>query len=387
MGKVKLSDISGSAELSTDEIVKGIIDWVNIESPSADSIAINRMVDRVTIEFASVGLETERTPGEEGWGDLIRGRATGSLRANKGILVVSHIDTVHPIGTKESGNPIRIEGDNLYGPGTYDMKAGAYMAFYAYKRLIEEGGESQLPVTFIYVPEEERGSPYSRKYIAEEAQKAKYVLVTEPARDGGKVVVERKGSARYKIIAEGRPAHSGSKHEFGRSAIKEIARHICEIESWTDYDKGVTFNVGVITGGTGVNVVPQHCNVEVDSRFNRIEDGHEFEKKLKSLVSYDSDVNLNVTGGIMRPPMEATSAILDLFQMAKAFSQEHGLDLKYTSRTGGGSDGNLTAAEGVPTLDGLGADGYGAHQLDEHIFISSLGPRARTWMKLYERLV
>ena len=385
MGPV-LRDIASTTELNTDDLVKGVIDWVSIESPSLDANAVNRMVDHVTLEFETVGLEIERTPGEDGWGDLIRGRAPGSNRANKGILVVSHIDTVHPIGTKETANPIRIDGDKLYGPGTYDMKAGAYIAFYAYKRLIEEGGESMLPITFMYVPEEERGSPYSRKYIAEEAQKAKYVLVTEPARDGGKVVVERKGSARYKITAEGRPAHSGSKHEYGRSAIKEIAKQICDIEAWTDYERGVTFNVGVIVGGSGVNVVPQHCALEVDNRFVRPEDGQKYETKLLSLQPYDPDVALKVTGGIMRPPMEATDAILDLFQRARAYSQEHDLDLEYTSRTGGGSDGNLTAAEGVPTLDGLGADGYGAHQLDEHVYISSLEPRARTWMKLIERL-
>lgn len=381
-----MTDIAATAELSTDALVEGVIDWISIESPSLDADAVNRMVDKITDEFESVGLETERTPGEDGWGDLIRGRAPGSLRANKGILVVSHIDTVHPIGTKESGNPIRIEGDNLYGPGTYDMKAGAYLAYYAYKRLLEEGGEPKLPVTFMYIPEEERGSPYSRKFIAEEARKAKYVLVTEPARDGGKVVVERKGSARYKIAAEGRPAHSGSKHEYGRSAIKEIAKQLLEIESWTDYGRGVTFNAGIISGGTGVNVIPQHCNLEVDNRFERLEDGQEFEARILALAADDPDVTLTITGGISRPPMEATDAILDLFQKARAYSLEHGLDLQYTSRTGGGSDGNLTAAEGVPTLDGLGADGFGAHQLDEHIYISSLEPRARTWMKLLERL-
>mgnify|MGYP001185392128 CR=1 FL=1 len=148
MGLV-LNDIAAATELKTDDLVNGVIEWASIESPSLDADAVNRMVDHVTLEFEAVGLEIERTPGEDGWGDLIRGRAPGSMRANKGILVVSHIDTVHPIGTKETGNPIRIEGDKLYGPGTYDMKAGAYIAFYAYKRLIEEGGESKLPITFM----------------------------------------------------------------------------------------------------------------------------------------------------------------------------------------------------------------------------------------------
>ena len=381
-----MSDHASTADLSTDNLVKGVIDWISIESPSSDATAVNKMVDHIEAEFKSVGLEVERTPGEDGYGDLIRGRAQGSSRANKGILVVSHIDTVHPIGTSTSSNLIRIEGDNLYGPGTYDMKAGAYIAFYAYKQLLAAGGDPDLPVTFMYIPEEEVGSHYSRKYIAEEARRAKYVLVTEPARDGGKIVVQRKGSARFKLTATGRAAHSGSKHEYGRSAVLEMAKQICDIEALTDYDRGITFNCGLISGGTGVNVVPQSCVMELDHRYIRKADGEEMAKHILALKAHNPDVTLEITGGISRPPMELTDGIMDLFNKARAFSLEHGLDLQHTSITGGCSDGNLTAAEGVPTLDGLGADGHGAHQLDEHIYISSLEPRARTWIKLLERL-
>ena len=198
--------------------------------------------------------------------------------------------------------------------------------------------------------------------------------------------MKRKGSARYKILAEGRPAHSGSKHEYGRSAIKEMSRIVCEIESWTDYDRGITFNAGVIEGGSGVNVVPQYCRIDLDNRFEKLEDGQEYEARIYSIKPSDIDIKLTVTGSIMRPPMEATYASLNLFEKVQAFSREHGFTMDHTNRTGGGSDGNLAAAEGVPTLDGLGADGYGAHQLDEHIYISSLEPRIRTWMKIFERL-
>ena len=381
-----MTDVAMRAALSTDDILTGIIKWIKIESPTIDTDSVNRMADNMEMELDAIGLDVERTAGEDGWGDLIRARTSGKARYNKGILVISHLDTVHPIGTKDKGNPVRIEDDKLYGPGSYDMKAGAYIAYYAYKRLREEGGENILPITFMYVPEEERGSPYSRKYIFEEARQAKYVLVTEPARDGGKLVIERKGSARYKILAEGRAAHSGSKHEYGRSAIKEISRIVCEIESWTDYDRGVTFNTGIIDGGSGVNVVPQYCRIELDNRFEKLEDGQEFEARVYGIQSSDPDVELRVTGSIMRPPMEVTEESLNLFKKVQAFSREHGLNIEYTDRTGGGSDGNLAAAEGVPTLDGLGADGYGAHQLDEHIYISSLEPRIRTWMKIFERL-
>ena len=373
-------------EFDAESIARGIAEWAAIESPTNDTDAVNAMADHVHAECEAVGLNVERTPGEDGWGDLVRARDDGSKGGEKGILVLSHIDTVHPVGTKDGDNPIRREGDKLYGPGTYDMKAGAYLAYCAYARLVHQGRKPNLPVTFMFVPEEEIGSPYTRKFIEEEAHRAKYVLVPEPSRDGGKAVVTRKGVARFVIKATGRPAHAGAQHQNGRSSILEIARQIVAIEALTDYQRGVTLNVGLINGGTGVNVVPRQCGMEVDMRVVSAADGEEFCERIHALTPHDPDVSLEIAGGMNRPPFELTEGTGKLFEFARAVSLEHGFDLQRTTIAGGGSDGNFTGALGIPTLDGMGADGFGAHTLDEHILVSSLAPRARTWKKLLERL-
>lgn len=372
--------------IDTEEMVSLISGWVNIESPTTDRDAVNRIISHVAGQCEEYGLEVERIPGEEGWGDLICARSPGNDGSEPGVLVICHLDTVHPIGVNERENPLRREGDKLYGPGTYDMKAGACLALYAWRHLMRSGGKSRLPVTFMFMPEEEVGSPFSRKYIEAELKRAKYALVTEPARDGGKVVVARKGVGRFVMKAEGRPAHAGARHEDGRSAIREIARQILTIEDMTDYQRGVTFNVGLISGGTGVNVIAQHAMIEIDMRVLTPADGEAFTQRILSLTAHDPDVTLEITGGMNRPPYEMTPESEALFQLAREASAEHGLDLQYTEVTGGGSDGNFSAALGVPTLDGMGADGAGAHTLDEHILISSLAPRAQTWVKLFERL-
>ena len=372
--------------LDAEDIAGGIEEWASIESPTNDRDAVNAMADHVHAACEAVGLDVERTSGEDGWGDLVRARVNGTGDGEKGFLVLSHIDTVHPIGTKDGDNRIRREGDKLYGPGTYDMKSGAYLAWYAYAQMVHLGGKPKLPVTFMFVPEEEIGSPYTRKFIEDEALRAKYVLVPEPSRDGGKVVVARKGVARFAITATGRPSHSGAQHQEGRSAIKELARQIIAIEALTDYDRGATFNVGLIQGGTGVNVVPRQCRMEVDMRVVSTADGEAFCDRIHALTANDPDVSLEIAGGMNRPPFELTEATRELFDFARAVSLEHGFDLNHTTIAGGGSDGNYTGAMGLPTLDGMGADGAGAHTLHEHILVSSLVPRAHTWMKLLERL-
>lgn len=382
--------VGAGTEIDGDEIADGIITWLDVESPTLETDAVNRMVDRAQMDFEAAGLTTRRIPGEDGYGDLLEGfgpeAGPDGARGNEpGILVLSHIDTVHPIGTKDKGNPIRREGDKLFGPGVYDMKAGAFLAFDAYRRLLGAGGGTKLPVRFMFIPEEERGSPYSRKYIKQAAAHAKYALVTEPARDGGKVVIARKGSARFKLKCTGQPSHSGAKHEEGRSAIREMARQICDIEDMTDYEAGLTFNTGVISGGTAPNVVPEVCEIELDCRFVRQADGERAVETIYDLKPYDPDVTIEVSGGLSRPPMEKERNEA-LFEAARAYALEHGLELQYTPLTGGGSDGNIICAEGVPTLDGLGADGEGAHTLFENILVSSLEPRSRLWIKMFERL-
>lgn len=368
--------------IDTEEMLEGILDWVGVETPSHQPDAVNRLADKVQAAWDGVGCTTERIPGRDGFGDHLLVRSPDWREGEPSILVLSHIDTVHPIGTLERDNPVRREGDRVYGPGIYDMKAGAYLPFYAWRHLKRLGRANGMPVTFLYVSEEEVGSPTSRAVIEREARKAKYVLVTEPARDGGKIVTARKGVAGFTVKITGRPAHAGARHEDGRSAVKELAHQILEIEGYTDYARGITTNVGLVQAGTGVNVVPREATARVDVRVCTAADGAEMTERMLNLRPRDPDVTIEVTGGMNRPPYERTAAVDALFEQARTLAARSGMDLQSTALTGGGSDGNFTAALGVPTLDGLGADGEGAHTLNEQIYLSSLEPRARMWVEL-----
>jgi glutamate carboxypeptidase len=367
-----------------EEILEGIRQWVEIESPSHEGEAVNIMVDTVEEGLRGLGASLERTPGKDGFGDVLKARTPWG-GDGPGILVVSHLDTVHPIGSLENYNPWRREGDAVYGPGIYDMKAGAYLAYYAYRHLVRMGKHTPLPVTFLYIPEEEVGSPTSRHIIEAEAKKNKYVLVTEPARDGGKIVTGRKGSGLFQVVTRGVAAHSGLRHQDGRSAIREMAHVVLAVEAMTDYALGVTTNVGLVSGGTGVNVVPHECRAEIDLRIPTQQLAEEYLDRILGLTARDPDVELEVTGGLTRPPFQKDEKIQALLDHARAVCAEIGFELEDVY-TGGGSDGNFTAALGIPTLDGLGADGEGAHAKHEKIYFSSLEPRARMWIRLLETL-
>jgi glutamate carboxypeptidase len=192
--------------------------------------------------------------------------------------------------------------------------------------------------------------------------------------------------ARFELSITGRPSHAGVNHDLGRSAIRELARQILDIEAMTDYERGVTTNVGLISGGTGVNVVPRDAAAEIDMRVETAEDGALYCERMLAITAYDPDVTLEITGGMNRPPFEASEGTMALFEHARACAADVGFVLDTVPMTGGGSDGNFTAALGVPTLDGLGADGKGAHTLEEQIYVSSLEPRARMWVRLFETL-
>jgi glutamate carboxypeptidase len=264
------------------------------------------------------------------------------------------------------------------------MKGGAHLAFAAYRSICEAGKKTPLPIRFLYSSDEEAGSQTSRALIEAEAKNAKYVLVTEPARHGGKVVTGRKGVGQYVIKARGRPAHAGGWHHDGRSAVVEVARHVIALEGMTDYARGITMNVGRIKGGTADNVVPEHCSATIDMRIATMADAKEMDARLRSLKSYNPDVSVEITGSLNRPPFEKNAGIERLLRHAKKLAKEIGFDLGET-QTGGGSDGNFTAHK-VPTLDGLGVDGDGAHTLHEHLFVSSILPRMMLQKRLFETL-
>ena len=364
--------------------VEALRAWVEVESPTSHAAGNDAMMDLVAGEVASLPIGVERIPGRDGLGGHLILRA-GPQSEEGAILLMSHLDTVHPVGTLHRDLPVRLEGDRLYGPGIYDMKGGAWLALQAFKQVAANGAAAR-PLVFLLTSDEEIGSPTSRPIIDALAHDAAFALVTEPARDGGRVVTGRKGVGRFDVRVTGRPAHSGARHEQGRSAIAEAARQILAVEAMTDYGRGVTTTVGQIAGGSAVNVIPQHCSFAVDLRVVTPEDADEFERAILGLRAVDPDVRVEITGGMNRPPMPRSEGNVALYEQARACAADLGIDLGEVPLTGGGSDGNFTAALRVPTLDGLGIDGEGAHTLSEHALVSSIGPRRALMRRLLETL-
>lgn len=358
--------------------------WLERESPTGDAQAVNAMMDLVVRDVEQEAIAVERIPGQHGLGDVLVLRAGPAVDATS-VLVISHLDTVHPLGTAERDLPIRIDGDRLYGPGAYDMKGGVYLALQAFKDLARRRSASR-PLVFFISPDEEVGSPSTRGIITDLARSAHCALVVEPARGPGSVVTARKGVGWFEVDIKGRPAHAGTNHRDGRSAIREAARQILHIEAMTDYDRGATTSVGVIAGGTAQNVVPQQCRFSVDLRVATAADGAVYENAMRGLRPENPEIELSVTGGMNRPPYERTAAVGRLYERAREIARGVGIELNEVPMVGGGSDGNITAALGVPTLDGLGIEGAGAHTLAEYGLISSIEPRRRLMAALLESL-
>jgi glutamate carboxypeptidase len=374
---------------TTHDLLDGIRRWVEIETHTPDVDGINALMTHVAEGFSAAGGRVSRIPGRNQPGLDRHGDhlaiATPWGGNRPGVLVLCHLDTVHPKGTLTNDLPFRIDGDRAYGPGIYDMKGGAYCAFAAFREILASGRETALPIRLLFTSDEEVGSPTSRQLIEDYGANAKYVLVTEGARDGGQIVVGRKGVGRYVLTAHGRPAHAGARHSQGRSAIVEIARHIVAIEGLTDYARGLTFNVGQVFGGTADNVVPAKAVAHIDMRVASVADGVAMDQYFQALRAYNPDVRLQIEGGINRPPYEKNAGVAQLFEHARGLAAELGIDLIGQS-TGGASDGNFTAHT-VPTLDGLGVDGAGAHTLEEYMLVSSAMPRMTLQKRLMETLV
>jgi glutamate carboxypeptidase len=356
-----------------------------IESPTSDVAGVNRVLDTVAGWFAGTGAALECLKIGDRFGDMLRVRCAPE-RTEPGILVLSHVDTVHPLGTLADALPIRRDGNKVYGPGVYDMKGGLVLAVAAYLRLARAKTRTPLPITFLFNPDEEVGSVGSRRHIEAEGDRSRYVLVTEPKRGGGKIVTERKGTGRYVIRTRGRPSHAGAAHHKGKSAIRAMARIILEVEGFTDYARGITTNVGTVSGGTGVNVIPEHCTINVDLRVCDLAAAAEMEKRFHGLRAENPEVEVSVTGGIHRPPFVRGPHVEGLFAKAVAVAARMGLALESDGLSGGGSDGNFTAARGIATLDGLGVDGDGAHTHHEHLLVSSIEPGTRLMQGLMETL-
>ena len=369
-------------------MLAGILRWMAIESPTDNAEGMARMAAQVQTDYEAFGARVERIHGRGGYGDHVLAidsrHCPPEAADGPGILLLSHLDTVHPLGTLARDNPMRIEGDRLYGPGAEDMKGGTYIAMAALRQIAREGRSTHLPVRHLMVSDEEMGSPTSREHIEREARRARFVLVTEPARSGGKIVTARKGVAFFTLTAHGQPAHAGVEHHLGRSAIREIAHQILALEAMTDYARELTVNVGLVRGGTRPNVVPESASIEVDVRMPNAAIGEEIVQRIRALTPRDPDVKLTIEGGINRPGYEKTPEIAALYEHARALAAEIGFDL-VDLKTGGGSDGNFTAAH-APTLDGMGVDGDGGHTHEERLYISSVIPRTRLLMRLMQTL-
>jgi glutamate carboxypeptidase len=364
------------------KILDGIRQWVEIETPTEMPAQVDKLADMVADGYRDLPATVERVAGRDGCGDHLVARSSWGQDA-PGILVLSHLDTVHPMGFIER-LPFRIDGDRAFGPGIYDMKGGAYLAYHAFRQICAQGARPPLGITQLFVSDEEIGSPTSRALIEAEGRKAKYVLVTEPARDGGKIVTGRKGVGRFEVFIKGVPAHSGTRPQDGRSAVRELGNVIQTLEAMNDVKRGVTVNVGVVRGGTRPNVVAEEAYAEVDLRVPTLADSDEFTARILGLKSRTDGVSIRVIGELNRPPYEKSNAGAALYEHAKTLAAEIGFDLVDTF-TGGGSDGNFTAPH-TATLDGLGVDGEGAHTHFEQMYISSIEPRARLLHRLYQTL-
>jgi glutamate carboxypeptidase len=348
--------------------------FVRAESPSFDKAAVDRFGRMVAVEWKKRGA-TVRLLRQRERGDHVRAewRPRGKRTAAQ-ILVLGHLDTVYDAGTI-ARMPFRVSRGRAWGPGTFDMKGGLVIALYAMDALAAVGCAPKNRIVFLWTSDEEIGSGSSRPAIEREAKRSDAVLVLEPASGlDGRLKTGRKGVGEIELIATGHAAHAGLDPENGINAIEELALQIVRLSRWNQPRRGITVNVGVIEGGTRTNVIAESARALVDLRASRIEDMRGLERKFRALRPILAGAELEIRGGLNRPPMERKASAA-LYDKARALSKEMGMTLG-EAFVGGGSDGNFTAALGVPTLDGLGAVGEGAHSPNENIVIRALPERA-----------
>jgi glutamate carboxypeptidase len=368
-------------EQHNEALLQFIREMVEIESPSDNKQAADRVGALIASRFEKIGGHA-KFHRVQNFGDHLQVDFQSSGRG-KPVLLLGHFDTVYPLGTLAS-MPCRLEKGRLFGPGVFDMKSGIAAMYAAVESLLRWQGSLPRPVTVFLVSDEEVGSGSSRAITESLAKKSAEVLVCEPSfGPRGAVKTARKGIGEYLIKVTGKAAHSGLDFEKGQSAIVELAEQIRKIADFVDLKRGLTLNVGTIQGGTRVNVVPAEASAMLDVRIARIKDGAGIERKLRALKPLNRKCKLEITGGMNRPPMERTKGVAELFAKAAAIAKESGWKLEEAA-VGGGSDGNFTAALGIPTLDGLGPVGEGAHSPNESIDISSLPRRVALLAGLLE---
>jgi glutamate carboxypeptidase len=357
------------------EILRLLGRFVRCESPSHSKDAVDRLGSMVASEWRRRGAKV-RILRQTGRGNHIRAEVwLGTGQPAGQILILGHLDTVYPLGTLAK-MPFRVRRGRAYGPGTFDMKSGLVLALAAVDALRAARLRPGKRLVFLWNSDEEIGSESSRSEIEREARRSDAVLVLEPsAGSHGRLKTARKGTRTAELIVTGRASHAGLDPGAGVNAVLELALQIVRLRKLNDAKRGIALQATVIEGGTVSNVVPDHARAEVDIRYTHLADARKIDRQLRALRPILPGARIVVRGGIKRPPLERTRAVVALFHRAQSLIREMGLRLEETS-VGGASDGNFTAALGVPTLDGLGAVGNGAHSPGEHVVIRALPERA-----------
>jgi glutamate carboxypeptidase len=358
-----------------DAMIIRLAELIVHESPSRDKPALDALAHNLAARLEALGARVDRIANPEG-GEHVRARwaAAGAAATAAPALVLGHFDTVWPHGSL-AALPFRVEQDRVYGPGSFDMKASLVLLEFAIAAIRAQGRSLRRPVVVLWTSDEEVGSPTSRALIESEARRAAYVLVLEPPLPDGALKTARKGVGRFQLTVEGKPAHAGVEPEKGISAVHELAHQILQLQGLNYPAAGTTVNVGVIQGGTAVNVVPAQATAAIDVRVATRDEADRVEAALRAIAPVLPGARVRIEGGFNRPPMVRSPQTAALVEQIRVIGRGLGLELGEGS-TGGGSDGNFTAALGVPTLDGLGAPGAGAHAQDEHVIAAALPQRA-----------
>jgi glutamate carboxypeptidase len=354
-----------------ERMVANLTQLVEMESPTNDKPSLDRLgaflADHLSVLDAQVDIIPQSRAGNH-----VRAQWGGG---GGGALLLCHMDTVWDLGTV-ARRPVRVEDGYLYGPGAFDMKGGIANALWAMQALSELGLPLPRPITLLITSDEETGSTTSRPIIEAEARKHNVVFVLEPAQPPhASLKTWRKGVGMYRLAVSGLSAHAGAAHDEGINAIEELAHQVLTIQGLTDYKAGTTLNVGVVRGGTRSNVVPEQAWARIDVRVVSEEEAAHVDARMRGLSPHLAGTSLEISGGVNRPPMVRTPEIAALYAQAEALAAEMGFQVTETG-SGGGSDGNFTAALGIPTLDGMGVVGDGGHAVHEHVAISSMPERA-----------
>lgn len=356
-----------------ENLLAGVRALVEQESPTGNAAATTAIIAKLKTRLDAIGAATKLHETERG-AHLVSRMTFGQSLRDAPVLLLGHVDTVWPLATLTRSR-FRLENGRAFGPGIFDMKSGVEVMVAALEAIHELDLKPWREIRILLSCDEESGSTTSRDLITSEASDCAAVFVLEPSLPGGKVKTARKGIAHYEMIARGVSAHAGLDPEKGVSAISELARQILALNALNDRKEGITVNVGVISGGTLSNVVAAEARAEVDVRFRRMAQGEDLCRRIESMQSLQTGAQIEIRGGVNRPPLERTPAVVALFNRARSLAYHIGFDLG-EGASGGASDGNFTAAQGIPTLDGLGVEGDGAHAAHEHIVVADLPRRA-----------